>query len=71
MVRVLSSSTAAVVEMKSTNAVVPAHNKQLERTARRHRVRAASVAAPLCAPGAHEALARGRSTARYASVESR
>jgi hypothetical protein len=45
-------------------ALWPAHNKQLERTVKRHRVRAASAALPLCARGAHDPSARGRSTAR-------
>jgi hypothetical protein len=39
-------------------------NKQLELTVTRQRVRAASAAAPLCAHGAHDTSARGRSTAR-------
>lgn len=40
-------------------------NQQLERTVIRHRVRAASAAAPLCARDAHDTSTRGRSTARY------
>jgi len=36
---------------------------ELERTVIRHRLRAPSAAAPLCARGAHDSSARGRSTA--------
>jgi hypothetical protein len=36
------------------------YNKQLQRTVRRHRVRAAVAALPLCACGAHDTLLRGR-----------
>jgi hypothetical protein len=36
------------------------YNKQLQRTVRRHRVRAAGAALPLCACGAHDTLLRGR-----------
>jgi hypothetical protein len=39
-------------------------NKQLERTVKRRRVRAASAAAPFCTRGARDTSARGRSTAR-------
>jgi len=34
--------------------------RRLQRTVKRHRVRAASAALPLCARGAHDTLARGR-----------
>jgi hypothetical protein len=39
-------------------------NQQLERTVIRRRVRAAGAALPVCACGAHDILAGGRSTAR-------
>jgi hypothetical protein len=40
--------------------VVPAPNKQLQRTVILGRVRAAGAALPLCARGAHDTSARGR-----------
>ncbi len=52
----------------STRGGMP-QNKQLERTVIRHRVCAASAAAPLCARGAHATSARGRSTARSTNME--
>jgi hypothetical protein len=48
--------------------VCQAPNQQLERTVIRQRVRAASMALPLCARGAHETSACRRSTARYAHL---
>jgi hypothetical protein len=49
---------------KVVQALCQPPNKQLERTVKRRRVRAASAAAPFCTRGALHMAARGRSTAR-------